>query len=262
MATRIHDIIEIIENSNVESVKLQLLNYKKAAKLAIQFDFQDESKAMPIDQEKILLEYSYELCENDLFSLPYDVVYYTTRKTLSLIDGVLLTFDDTFLCLRDKPLNDLIIINVAVIPNTKKLIYFYTVNFNTKTFDLSGNGNGFDDPKEHINFVKQRGLTFTALLNSPNVELRHTSVSDKLNRIRTKKGKYPIQPVNEVMLKLNNIRYTSSGDPVDGNHSSPRAHWRRGHIRRCPSGIITNVRPCLVALGDNLIPPKPQYKLA
>jgi Protein of unknown function (DUF2786) len=33
---------------------------------------------------------------------------------------------------------------------------------------------------------------------------------------------------------------------IGGTHASPRLHWRRGHIRRLPSGECTQVRPCLV----------------
>jgi hypothetical protein len=105
-----------------------------------------------------------------------------------------------------------------------------------------------DQATEAIEDARDHMLAFMALtvmLSAKGVEVEVIPAPEKLNKCRTKKGRPPISEIRTVHIRIGGEKYTFAGER-HGHHASPRLHWRRGHIRRLPSGGITNVVPCLV----------------
>ena len=48
-----------------------------------------------------------------------------------------------------------------------------------------------------------------------------------------------------------NVKTSIISGSNSGNHSSPRMHFRRGHVRTLPSGKKTPVQSCIVGKRDN-----------
>jgi hypothetical protein len=67
---------------------------------------------------------------------------------------------------------------------------------------------------------------------------------------REHKHLLPLHEVRTVVINVGGIEHHPDGTLRGGTHASPRLHWRHGHIRRLPSGDITNVRPCLVGSAE------------
>lgn len=77
-----------------------------------------------------------------------------------------------------------------------------------------------------------------------NVSTHHHAAPDKLNRQRIKAGKLPLYGYHVLELAGGTF---GSGDSVgDGARSGPRAHLRRGHIRRLPGERVTWVNQTMV----------------
>lgn len=69
-----------------------------------------------------------------------------------------------------------------------------------------------------------------------------------LNKKRAKAGKSLIRPAMEIVINPGRTKTASSAgeERVTPDRKSPDTHWRRGHIRRLPTGKRTWVRPALV----------------
>ena len=105
-------------------------------------------------------------------------------------------------------------------------------------------------------------LCLVTTLHAKGIEQRITPAPHKLNKHRVAAGKPAIGEVREVMINVGGKRYLPSGEAERGSHASPRLHWRRGHIRRLPSGEITHVRPHLVgAAAGGAVPAKKDYRV-
>lgn len=114
---------------------------------------------------------------------------------------------------------------------------------------------------DHTDRCAERFLVLTSILNAKGVELKTHSAPIKLNEKRQKRGLLPINDINEIVIKVGAKTYSADGSEK-GSHASPRMHWRRGHVRRLPSGEITNVRPCLVGDVGGEAPALPSYRVA
>lgn len=119
-----------------------------------------------------------------------------------------------------------------------------------------------DIAKETQKNIPTWTIGLLTMLNAKGVEQRITPAPHKLNKHRTAAGKPAIGEVREILINVDGKRYLPSGDAEKGSHASPRLHWRRGHIRRLPSGEITHVRPHLVGatLGGEE-PAKKDYRV-
>ena len=73
--------------------------------------------------------------------------------------------------------------------------------------------------------------------------------SPKLNKARAKKGHLPLYDYHVLAIKTEH-QTSRTDNTLGGNHASPRFHWRRGHIRKLPSGKNTWVRSCAVGQTD------------
>lgn len=92
-------------------------------------------------------------------------------------------------------------------------------------------------------------FALTVMMHAKGIEVSTEPAPEKLNAKRAKKGKPPIEDIRHVTIRVDGKRYSITGHEI-GHHASPRLHWRRGHIRHLPSGVITNVRPCLVGTAE------------
>lgn len=86
---------------------------------------------------------------------------------------------------------------------------------------------------------------FLAALSCSNTIAADVPAPAALNRKRQAKGKTPFFSYKVLQIAAGQSRssqHTSAG----GTHASPRAHLRRGHIRRLPTGQTTWVNACMV----------------
>jgi hypothetical protein len=87
-----------------------------------------------------------------------------------------------------------------------------------------------------------------SLINARGIKLQIEPAPAKLNRKRAKKNKLPLH--EHRVLKIGG--YSSGGRVlgVGATHASPRAHWRRGHIRTIHQGTPKQKR---IAIPSSLI---------
>jgi hypothetical protein len=97
-------------------------------------------------------------------------------------------------------------------------------------------------------------LSACVMLGTNCVEKTYFEIPAKINKKREKKNKPPLNDYTIVNLKNHRSEKTQS----TGSHASPKAHWRRGHIRTLRSGKSVAVQPCLVNFTDE-IPAKGVY---
>jgi hypothetical protein len=99
--------------------------------------------------------------------------------------------------------------------------------------------------------------SFLGLLHTPAVERTVVEASAKLNRRRRARGKHEIPTYTSITLRLPSRRYRHEEDGA-AIRSSPRAHWRRGHLREFQPGRFAVIPPTLVAwdIGGDPVPPR------
>ena len=90
------------------------------------------------------------------------------------------------------------------------------------------------------------GCVFIMLkvLRCNNVYVDREVFPKKLNKSRLKKGK--ILGYVKHVLKIQGHAGTVGISESSGTHASPKIHFRRGHVRKLSSGVLTWVRECLV----------------
>jgi hypothetical protein len=87
---------------------------------------------------------------------------------------------------------------------------------------------------------------FFQIIACSNVEVSEVPLS-RLNQKRMTKKGIPCNSYHVVHLLQGRGKYKRA-ESLGGSHASPRQHWRRGHVRRLPSGNTTWVSSCVV--GD------------
>lgn len=87
-----------------------------------------------------------------------------------------------------------------------------------------------------------------SVINCANVTTVEISAPVALNKKRQEKGKQPF--FSYKILQLSDER-RETGNRGGGNHSTPRMHLRRGHLRRLESKVVW-VRPAMVNAGSNV----------
>ena len=100
--------------------------------------------------------------------------------------------------------------------------------------------------RETAHYALNWATVAAAYLSLPGVERSETPAPARLNKQRAQKGKPPIAMRCEIRLNRSIMPRT-----MGGTHNSPVPHWRRGHVRRLPTGRIAMVRPHPV-LGGKL----------
>ena len=81
-------------------------------------------------------------------------------------------------------------------------------------------------------------LQFCLTVNCENISKGVIEPNEKQNKKRIRNGKIPFFSYNYLKLTNEKGEYADKG----GTHASPRAHVRRGHLRRLPTGKTTWVR--------------------
>lgn len=100
------------------------------------------------------------------------------------------------------------------------------------------------------------------LLQCQNVSIRLIRAPEKINQKRQKKGKRPLPDGYIICVARETKRgeYDRNAEDADTKreHSSPRTHFRRGHIRRLKSGNRVWVSPTIVNPGSTPLDSKYQ----
>ena len=97
------------------------------------------------------------------------------------------------------------------------------------------------DLKDELIAMKQ----LCQVLGCENMTTKVLDASPKLNKARAKKGHLPLYDYHVLVVKTDQHN-PRTDNTLGGNHASPRFHWRRGHIRKLPTGKNTWVRSCAV----------------
>lgn len=283
---RLHNVLDDIKHIIPGDEYLEALS--DDYKLHAQFDFGDIG---PIPHEEWcgLQLYSMDLIKHDLFNTPYDHLTFTWRQTEK--DGQSI---DTMVCCQTLTVPEV----RKNIPSFLDLWIFYKFNIKeieegatmyhsfhtmcvlpesakigkicTIPAEPMGNNNiitGKDRkkiPPDIQRMVQETVNDFLALvvmLHADGVERRTSQAPTQLNEKREKRGLLPIQPINEIFIRVGERTVHPSGQDEERSHASPRAHWRRGHVRRLPNKQLTNVRPCMVGAIGKEEPVKNNYTI-
>ena len=101
--------------------------------------------------------------------------------------------------------------------------------------------------------VTMRNLFYyMGILSSRGPVSRSVAPEPKVVQRRAREGRAPWVSYSLISLPHGGDALTGRRS-VDGDgalRSSPRQHWRRGHVRQLPSGTMTAVSPCLVGASE------------
>ena len=86
-----------------------------------------------------------------------------------------------------------------------------------------------------------------AALATRGVSERVEKPSEKVNAKRAKRCQRALLQRHVIFVDSAAAHLLRSADDGDDMRTSPRAHYRRGHIRRLTDGRVTTVRACIVA---------------
>jgi hypothetical protein len=217
-------------------------------------------------------QYASQLHKHDLFRLPFDEVvvqYGPGSISQNLQRSVPTRFHRLFD--KDKPLVDNGDFYIAIIQQKQETLEgrSFVINPSTLTATKSfghcvlQKGEEHDEygladyiaddpslPKDSEDYVIEKStfmlLTYVlvGLVNAEGIIQEHHRTPKFINKKREAKGKLPLFEYH--LLKISPALKMPGHVAAGGTHASPRLHWRRGHIRRLPSGACTQVRPCLV----------------
>lgn len=271
---QLHDILENFppgDEPEFVFLKNLILQYSSNNECPC-FDFGHTENFSPELAEN-LAEYANELFKHDLFTLPYNPVYYSWAKHEQKY-GVFILQEE------DRPLDLKILFffaerNPFIFAGMGTIEYRHdTVNTDVRLgmANIDGGTSYLDkrikfvsDEAEEILYktMAAHAVILTSLLQSTHTKTRKVEYSDKLNKKRAKRGLPAIMPYHTVYFEVGGKNYNTDGTEVgSGKHASPKMHWRRGHVRKLASGKLTHVRPCLVnSMGMDVQVPKPKYEL-
>lgn len=123
-------------------------------------------------------------------------------------------------------------------------------------FPVHGSDLREDDPAyelqvEAVKSAMQKVVYFLHMLACKNI---HTELVEQMDRKaaekRKKKGRIPLYSYHIVKLPVyGNDTYADEMSAL--TRTSPRLHFRRGHIRRLASGLVTWVSHCMVGTAES-----------
>lgn len=235
------------------------------------FDFGDTNK---LENEvcENLARYACELAKHKMLRLPYDSVYYSWNYNNKVYGAIIFQEDDDdgyvsfraiFMFGDKKPFRYAGIGTLDINALGKAAITNDVVPIDLKgTISHLAQGAYFPDDTAEEDLYRSVCyyiVVLTALMESPHTKTRVTSVGEKVNLKRAKRGVPQIMPFHTVYFEVDGKEYNTDGSGI-GSGSQKRLHWRRGHVRHLSGGKVTHVRPCLVgALGTDAHVEKPAY---
>lgn len=197
---------------------------------------------------------------NDLIKLPYPVcVLEFAGDIKKSISDELIYPKSYILILREAPLGGIIIQSIyevggwyCISPHT---VFLERINASNNSYEikvtptldvhkklLDDNGYSQNSMLDDVNLDICVASEFMIAVNTKNVTKDKILPSEKLNKKRCKNGKEPYDSYWVLdILKEEHERVVNGG-----THSSPRQHFRRGHLRRLQNGDVVWVRHCLV----------------
>lgn len=260
---RLHQMIEVIERAEKagyvrSSQKEQPSEFMRGWCDAPTFEFGDATKVDP-DVGTSLISYANELARNDMFHLPFEriAISFSVRN----IAGVTILLEQS---------EDLIGASIFTSTQSKQFASHAAVAINIRedglTYETVKCSVSSEVEESKREFVRKYTheifppwiVALLAMLEAKGIEQRLTPAPARLNRKRVAAGKPPIGEIREIFIRVGGVSYRASGEAETGSHRSPRLHWRRGHVRRLPSGELTHVRPCLV--GERVGEEKPAHR--
>ena len=117
---------------------------------------------------------------------------------------------------------------------------------------------GFEDlDRDALGELGQRYLTdaynayldLCATLACKNVHAQRHQQPEKLQKARAKQGKRPLRDFHVLTVDGNPSNGGGAIGMDSGDRTGPRAHMRRGHVRRLGPDRLTWVSPCMVNAG-------------
>jgi len=121
---------------------------------------------------------------------------------------------------------------------------------------LGGNIEKIDDHVAIKRWMSEVALMSLIVINLPQYDHNKVVISEKLQRAREKRGKPRLRDYIQLSLKK---EYTDARK-ASGGRSGVAPHWRRGHLRRLPTGKVTSVQPCIVGFNGQAVKPK-EYRV-
>lgn len=207
--------------------------------------------------EGVACEYGLQLAEFSLAQLPYDecVFQYYLKDTLGeLRKGVLVTWQDA-----EHFFARLYLIGKCPLgqewPQLPVLTFRCPRSFSGGVGALNAHecclfdqcSNGDEDIENYVRDIGQMLFGIIGMLEADGVQQIAHPEPRFINKRRAKKGKPPLNSYTLVQIDPSRLALPGHRNPSN-QKSSPKLHWRRGHIRRLQSGTLTKVRPTLV--GD------------
>jgi hypothetical protein len=245
--------------NKVPEVRKRCEAIQKVVDVCGQFDFGDISN-IPVEELNDLKIYASDLMRHDMFSLPYEHVCYSYKYGNCDNVSIATIKEEKIYIITFVFWNNVLMFAVdvwfSVYDEKDNVIQFGFIDDIYKTFITD-----WEYKEQYVSELSASAVqSLTVMLQSKGIHIKKTPRPDKLNIARVKKGKIPIGEINEISININGKTYDASGNER-GSGSSKRLHWRRGHIRRLPSGEITNVRPCLVGEIGKEPARLPTYKI-
>jgi len=114
--------------------------------------------------------------------------------------------------------------------------------------------NASQEVKDYVHETLNLSLKWLAnilqALACTNIHTKNNPAPDKINKKRLKNKKTPMFDFYTLHINMDDREQITNNEKTTSisNRSSPRAHFRRGHIRRIQSGKRVFVQPCVV--GD------------
>jgi hypothetical protein len=97
-------------------------------------------------------------------------------------------------------------------------------------------------------------MAIIMIINSHEVIRDEVIISEKLNKARAKTGKPLLN--NYIVIRLSEEARRKLTQSEDGTITFRKPHWRRGHLRRLPTGRVVPVHACIVNWNGEPVEPK------
>jgi hypothetical protein len=236
--TKLIETLECCIESTYAEEREALLRIRRAAKFEI--DLSD-------DALKTALDYARQMKDFDIFRLPFDECYFEMPfEDLDYRHAVLCwrVGEDVFA--RSYTVNHTAVSSGSCTFNPHST--FAKKGWDHWEYVFDGSGQNVELAQGAVMMGTSVIYAAVGALTLSGVSLERKTPSEKVNANRIKRKVEPYYSHTVVHVKLDpRVR---SAVAVGHRHSDipRRLHWRRGHIRRLASGVITQVKPALI--GD------------